>query len=60
MNVWTASWLSAALFSALGILAVKFFETDPKGTLISATFSAIILACILIAEGENRDRQNRR
>ncbi|AUG87438.1 hypothetical protein SEA_PERCASTROPHE_71 [Streptomyces phage Percastrophe] len=56
MNVWTASFLSALLFSGVAVMGIKWMEADPQGAVITCTFCAIISACILIAEGENRDR----
>jgi hypothetical protein len=38
-------------------MSIVWFDADPKSCLIVATFSAIILSCILVAEGENQDRE---
>jgi len=57
MNVWTASYLSAALMGGLYILSVKVFDADPKSAGVVAIVCATLMACLLIAEGENRDRQ---
>ncbi|AUG87566.1 hypothetical protein SEA_TORITOKI_71 [Streptomyces phage ToriToki] len=37
-------------------MGIKWMDADPQGAVITCTFCAIISACILIAEGENRDR----
>lgn len=58
MSVWTASWVNAWLFGAVAFIGVKWMEADPQGAIIVCTFCSIIGTCILVAEGENRDRNN--
>lgn len=53
------SLTSSALMGGLATVSINFFNSDPKSTIIIATFSAIILSCILVAEGENHDRWDR-
>lgn len=56
MNVWTASLLNAWLFGAVAFMGIKWMGADVQGSLIVCTFCAIVGTCILVAEGENRDR----
>ncbi|AWN05149.1 hypothetical protein SEA_FLOWERPOWER_68 [Streptomyces phage FlowerPower] len=43
--------------SGLAILSIEVFDADPKSTSIVAIFCSVIMACLLMAEGENHDRQ---
>lgn len=54
-----ASLLSASLMSGLAILSINVFGADAKSCSVVAIFSSIIMACLLMAEGENHDRQDR-
>lgn len=54
-----ASLLSAATMSGLAILSINVFEADPQSVAVVAIFSSIIMACLLMAEGENHDRMDR-
>ncbi|UVD39736.1 membrane protein [Streptomyces phage RosePharie] len=56
-NVFRDSLLSSALMGGLAAMSIQFFDADPKSSVIVATFSTIILSCILVAEGENQDRE---
>jgi hypothetical protein len=42
--------------SGLYVISVKLFEADPKSSAVIAIFSAVILSCLLMSEGENLDR----
>lgn len=54
-----ASLLSASTMSGLALLSIKVFEADPKSASIVAIFSSVMMACLLMAEGENHDRLDR-
>lgn len=55
-SVLTASLLNAALWAGIAFVGVRWMGADPLGTAVVAIFCSIIGACILMAEGENRDR----
>lgn len=51
-----ASLLSSATMSGLALLSIKVWNADPQSTSVMAIFGAVIMACILMAEGENDER----
>jgi len=51
-----ASLISSATMSGLFLLSTRVWGADVKSASVVAIFCAIMMACIMMAEGENDER----